>query len=477
MKKIFIFLIVFLGINIFSLVNVNAYSFYEGEYIDGIYLTKEKGGTKYYQKARFFNLKDNGKYSYCIEPFAMFNESSTYQRSIYPNNLTSSQMIRINMIAHFGYQYGNHTDKKWYAITQYMIWKEADPSANIYFTDTLNGNRIDAYTDEINEIESLVNEFNTIPSIHKSVNYLTEGNSITLTDTNNIISKYKTANSNVTINGNKVTINNLKEGYHRIEFTRSQYRNGSIPFYYSSTDSQDMTTVGDLNPKTIYIEIEVKKTSIEITKIDADNKNNTPKGDASLIGAIYNLYDKDMNKINELIIGNDNTGKLENLDYGKYFIKEEKPGIGYQLDTKTYEINIDRTNPKIKLTLENKVIEKKLEISKNYGEDGNFSKEKDISFDIYNSKDELYETITTDENGYASIILPFGKYNIKQKNTTEGYKLLDDIEINVEDDITEKLDLYDYKIKVPNTYHEEKNYSLLLILFTGILHVKKMLFS
>lgn len=476
MKKLFIFLITILGINLFSLVDVNAYSFYEGEYIDGIYITKESGGTKYYQKARFFNLKDNGKYAYCVEPFAMFNEDSVYERSIYPNNLTLSQMVKINMIAHFGYQYENHTDKKWYAITQYMIWKAVDPTANIYFTDTLNGNKIDAFTDEINEINNLVNEFNTIPSIHKSISYMAEGGSITLTDTNNIINKYQSTNSNVTINGNKITINNLKEGHHRIEFTRSKYRNGAIPFYYSATDSQDMTTVGDLNPKRIYIEIEVKKTSIEITKIDADNKNTTPKGDASLIGAIYNLYDQDMNKINELIIGEDNTAKLENLDYGKYFIKEEKPGVGYQLDTKVYEITIDKNNPNIKLTLENKVIEKKLEISKNYGEDGNFSKEKDISFDIYNSKDELFDTITTNENGYASIILPYGKYNIKQKNTTEGYKLLDNIELNVEDNITEKLELYDYKIKVPNTYHEEKNYSFLLILFTGILHVKKMLF-
>ena len=33
------------GIGIFSLVNVNAetYNFYEGDYIDGIWITKEKG--------------------------------------------------------------------------------------------------------------------------------------------------------------------------------------------------------------------------------------------------------------------------------------------------------------------------------------------------------------------------------------------------------------------------------------------------
>ena len=90
MKKILIFLITFLGINIFSLVGVNAanFSFYEGDYIDGIYVTKEKGGTKYYQKARFFNSNNNHDFAYCIEPFAGFNQNAGYTRDITINNLT-----------------------------------------------------------------------------------------------------------------------------------------------------------------------------------------------------------------------------------------------------------------------------------------------------------------------------------------------------------------------------------------------------
>ena len=32
---------------------------------------------------------------------------------------------KISMIAHFGYGYKNHTDVKWYAITQFMIWQAA----------------------------------------------------------------------------------------------------------------------------------------------------------------------------------------------------------------------------------------------------------------------------------------------------------------------------------------------------------------
>ena len=52
MKKIFIFLITILGINCLSILNVNAESFYEGSYIDNIYVTKESGDV-YISKVAF----------------------------------------------------------------------------------------------------------------------------------------------------------------------------------------------------------------------------------------------------------------------------------------------------------------------------------------------------------------------------------------------------------------------------------------
>ena len=63
----------------------------------------------------------------------MFNENGTYQETINPSNLSQSQKDRIILIAHFGYNYKNHTEIKWYAITQMMIWQEADTSGRSYF--------------------------------------------------------------------------------------------------------------------------------------------------------------------------------------------------------------------------------------------------------------------------------------------------------------------------------------------------------
>ena len=477
MKKILLFLITFLGINIFSLVNVNAsnFSFYEGNYIDGIYVTKEKGGIKYYQKARFFMLNNYNKEAYCIEPFAMFNENGLYQGSLTADNLNNEQMKQIKNIINFGYKYGNHYDEKWYAITQFMVWQVADPTGEYYFTDGLNGNKIIRFQDEINEINSLIEEYNRLPSIANANIDIVENQKITLVDQNYVLSKYIVESDNATIENNKLIINELKEGNHKIHLYRKEFNSIGLPVFYNSTTSQNMAINGDLEQIDIYIHINVSKTSIEITKIDSHTKTTIPSGDAILKGAKYQLLDSNKNEIAQLVINEEMKTKIENLEYGTYYIKEIEAGIGYQLDSNIYEINITKDTPTIELSLENKVIEKEVEIHKSYGEDNVFKNEEGISFDIIDSKDNLFETITTDNNGIATTILPYGKYIFRQRNSTYGYETVEDFQMDITDNIKERKELYDYKIKVPNTYTESTS-KILIILFLilEVLYVKKM---
>lgn len=478
MKKIFVFLMTILATNILSLINVSAATntFYEGDYIGDIYMTKEKGGVKYYQRARFFNMTNRKKEAYCIEPFAMFNENGSYALSLTADNLSSEQMKRIQAIINFGYLYSYHYDPKWYAITQFMVWQVADPTGDYYFTNGLNGSRITRFESEMAEINSLVNEYYTIPSIANTNIDIVKGKDLTLTDTNNVLSKYKSDSDKVTIDGNNLIIKDLDEGNNRIHLYRKEVRTTQIPFFYNSPDSQNMATSGDLEQLDIYLNINVVKTRLEITKIDSDNKNTTPRGDAKLEKAKYELLDKDKNKISELEISKNMKASIENLDFGKYYLREIEAGIGYKIDDKIYEINIDKDNPVISIELENKVIEKEIELIKYIEDSNSFSKEEGIGFDIIDSNNKLYDTITTDKNGIAKIKLPYGKYLIKQRNTTAGYNLIDDFNIDVLDNIKLTKELYDYKIKVPNTYHEENNYSLILLILMGLIYVKKMVF-
>ena len=52
-----------------------------------------------------------------------------------------------------------------------MIWQTSDPSGDYYFTDSLNGNRINPFQNEINEINNLINNYNTHPSFENNTFY------------------------------------------------------------------------------------------------------------------------------------------------------------------------------------------------------------------------------------------------------------------------------------------------------------------
>ena len=172
-----------------------------------------------------------------------------------------------------------------------------------------------------------------------------------------------------------------------------------------------------------------------------------------------------MNKLKELTIKN-NQAILNNILFGTYYLKELSPGKGYTLDNNTYEIIISEDHPNKELILENKVIEKEIIIDKEYGEDNNFNKEKNIDFDIINSKGDIIKTVTTNDYGIARFILPYGQYQIKQLNSTKGYYKTGPIYLDVLDNETKKIELKDYKIPVPNT-HTDNN--LLFIIFMILL--------
>lgn len=439
------------------IINVKAQdaSFYEAEYIDNIYMNKYDYNANYihFQKARFFRKTGSNEFAYCIEPFRFFNESSSYYSTTTPRDLTSSQIDRISKIAHFGYGYNNHNDSKWYAITQLMIWQEANiGKGDFYFTDSLNGNRIEPFNNEINEINNLINNHSVLPSFSNKTYTIVEGNNLVLEDTNNVLNKFKT--DNIKKDNNKIELNNLKEGTYIYNLAKEDKIYNKPVIFYQSDTSQNILETGDINNINTSFKVRVIKTNLSIKKIDKDTKTTIPQGEASLDGAIYTLYDKDNNKVKDLEIIN-NSSSIDNIPFGKYYLKETTPGTGYLLDPNTYEINITEDNSKISLVLENKVIDKKIIIEKKYGEENILKSEKNINFEIYDSNNKIIKTITTDSLGIAKITLPFGKYKIIQINSTEGYQKVDPIEINVDNTLPESIELKDLKIPVPDTHTED----------------------
>ena len=421
--------------------------------INNIYMVKYQPSTKtkFYQKARFFRRSGDNQAAYCLEPFNTFRESS-YTETINPRNLSTQQLERIKKIVAYGYSYGdNHSDNKWYAITQLMIWQTADPSGDYYFTDTLNGNRINPYQNEINEINSLIEKSSILPSINNKDYYFVEGDKVVISDTNSVLNNFKTDDKNISINGNTLAIDNLQKGDYKYNLSNKTQKHNMPVIFYQAEKSQNLVTLGDLEGINISFRVHILNTRINITKIDNDTNSIIPSGRAILDGAKYKLTDENGKEIKILEIKN-NIAQIENVPFGKYYLKEIEVGKGYNLDEKTYEITISKENPTIELILKNNVIKKKIKIEKLYGDNISFQSEKNIDFEIYDEKNNLIRTISTNDEGICEIELPYGKYTIKQKNTTEGYSKIEPFTIIVDNSVNDVITLKDYKIPVPDTH-------------------------
>ena len=451
MKKKIIFLILFGAI---ILLSKNVYaketSFYEAEYVNGIYTIESPGPTRQtfrYKMLRFIRENGTNKPAYCIEPQRDFNKEANYNYWESYRDFSKEQIERIKALAHFGYQYKNHTDNKWYAITQVLIWRTADPQGLYYFTQTLGGEEIKPYEAEINELNSIVDNYLKRPSLPNKVQ-ATE--SIELTDRNNVINNYSTSLGR--IENNKLILNNDIEGDQIITLTRKDnYFNEPIIFFQSNY-SQDLINYGDFEIKE-QVSLKVISTKLIIHKIDAGTK----EFESPLIKTKYRIINS--NKEEVAIVQVDETGTIEKkyLPYGTYYIQEIETDSSYQLDNELHEITISEDNPTVELTLENKIIEKKVILHKTYGENDNFNSESNVTFELYNNN-ELIGTYTTDEEGYITMTLPYGEYELKQINTKDGYRMLDPISLLIIDTEEVTYELKDYKIPVPNT---NTNWSIL----------------
>ena len=454
-KKLNIFLILFLSLFI-STIKVNATSFYEADYISNIYLKRYSQSLNYtyYQQARFIRKMGTNDIIYCIEPFMLIDSNTNYQATTTPENLTNKQKEDIERIAFFGYGYGNHTDPKWYAITQIMIWKVANPEGDFYFTDTLNGNRINSYQEEINEINNLIKNYTILPSFANQSFDIVENQVFTLEDTTNTISNYSTTNKNITIEGNKLIINNLKAANHTILLTEKKYVNPIQ--YFFATSSQNLVQRGELSKRQFSLNLNVQKTTLKILKVDKDTQSVIPSGEASLEGTIFTLLDKNKEKIKDLVVENGQI-LLSNLPYDTYYIQETQAGEGYQINNTLLEVILTKDNANQTIQVENESIKKRIQIEKKYGTENNLKQEENISFSIINNKEEVIEIITTNEHGIAEATLPYGTYTIKQMNTTEGYEIIDPFQIKVDNSKEEIIELKDIEIPVPDTYLEKKD--------------------
>ena len=434
MKKIlFIILFLLLSTNVYAVTKNE--TFYSGEWIPGIYINKVKSGVIHYRQARFIREKSDSRVAYCIEPFEDMKISGSY--SGYDNDyskrlgISDSVWNRINLIAYYGYGYTGHSADKWYAITQVMIWREVDKNANFYFTDKLNGSKIDKYDAEINEINSLVNNHNLLPSFADKSFVLSIDSINELIDSNNVLNGFTITQNekiDISINANKLLIKTKDETSTSISFEKKFNSYHSKTFVFVDGNYQNLITPGNVDSLKFKFNVNIIGGKVKIIKLDYDNNSKMPSGEGVLIGTKYSLYDINKNLIDTLVIDNNNEAVSELLPFGKYYIKESEAMNGYNLDNTLYEIIIDKDNSFIEISLKNKIITSKLEIYKYFDE----KLESGVSFEIYDNNENLIDTVTTDENGRIEKELAYGKYIMHQLNSAKNYKCVDDFEVVID---------------------------------------------
>lgn len=193
---------------------------------------------------------------------------------------------------------------------------------------------------------------------------------------------------------------------------------------------------------------------IEVEKQDAET-GNTPQGDATLKGMkVEIICDQDIPEeglkkgdvVQTLTLNGTTVARSKELPEGTYRLKETGSPEGYVLNTQTYATQVvaDKiqknriTDAVIKAPISIiKFVEKPL--TGQVKDDQIKTPEQGAKFEIrLKSNNKLYDTITTDKNGFAqSKALPYGIYTVTQVDGMPGYNYVAPFEVTIKDNSPE----------------------------------------
>lgn len=453
MKKIKIILSVvsiFLFVLFISDVKAEIYEgyIYEGEKIDGIYFYKHREDTEeesyefhnFHKQAAIYRRSTDNQFVYCIESWETLigTTNGDHLVSNTPNNLTKEQINKITRLAYYGYGYKDanydHTDSKWYAITQYMIWQIQAPHIGHYLVDSISSTTAtNRFNDEIEEMNSLIqDEVQPYFKNLKAIMFL--GDEITLIDTKKSLGQYEiTAEENTIvekIDNSSLRVKYLSPGYIRLALSKKYTYYNNDPIYYTSDKYQDVMVPGNINQKNIYYSIQVNSGTFETTinRYDYQKQDYVPYKNIKV-----SLYKKETNEIIDTQITNAR-GKVKfiDLERGTYYYTVEYDKDIYIKDNNSKEFLIDEKNPNIsenlQLDVQNikiniQVIKELFKIKNNNIEYYNDNFE-GIKYGLFDESDKLIDEAVTDSQGEITFYkkIPYGKYYIKELNMEEEYE-------------------------------------------------------
>ena len=177
----------------------------------------------------------DGEVAYCIEPGTV--EGVNYPQTNYSaTGLPDSIKERLLLIGYYGYTYPGHNTEKYRMATQGMLW---DTIIGIgdntkFSTARWGGGTVVDISSERAEINRLIAHHYDKPSFNGGEYTLQVGETITLTDTNNLLQNYNISvtGANYSVDGNNLTITPTVNGNITVKLTKQMPYSISICFYH-----------------------------------------------------------------------------------------------------------------------------------------------------------------------------------------------------------------------------------------------------
>lgn len=427
----------------------------------------------------------DGKVAYCIEPGITADKGSMYNSTedINITNLKNVDVKILSLIGYYGYGYENHTTKEYYMATQELIWRLMGVE-NVWWSDSKEGGNIINIESYKDEILRLVNTYEISPKFNFKNKYIV-GDEVTLEDLNNVLEGYEvTGNNSVKKDGNKITIK-VKENDNNFTLRRKQ--NGKKAKFYYKNGYQ---TIGSFEYAYDYsknYDIKQEYGKIIVNKIDkVTNSKVSSSKYASLKGAEYTLYDKKGNVIDVKKTDENGIATFNNLVKGTYVLKETKESLGYTRDLSRYETYVATSRLEATIDSYEKIIKNNVIIKKvlDDNKDGIMIPEENIEFGLYYDDGTLINTYVTDKDGIIELLLPYGKYVLKQLTKKDGIDVASDKVIEViNNNETQNITIINHRLEeekieeneevieeLPNTGKTYNISYMILILSLGIIY-------
>lgn len=219
-------------------------------------------------------------------------------------------------------------------------------------------------------------------------------------------------------------------------------RQASTGFVLNGQEYPVTLTYGGQTAAVVYGDVtianEPQTGTITVVKADAET-GGEPQGDTSLYGAEWEIRDRSGKVVDTLhALGNRSVTSKE-LPLGTYTVHEITAPMGYQLIGSPVTVTLsyggqDAAVVSETAAVKNEVIKGRIELLK-FGESdtGIMPPLANVKFEVrLKSSNELYDTITTDENGSGtSKLLPYGLYVVTElrSDANEDYELLPPFEV------------------------------------------------